>query len=146
MKINGKTYTLAKTTLADIKALAPMKYVEGWAPDDGEDLIECETDEAIDVEGMRFKVIFWFDVEDPEDPYDAARLAFLPAWTRMMRPGWQECGSTRNTEMRIFSRASSNGKTRSSRGMPAYWRTRRTSCRSTAWRSPIRTSARIRGG
>ena len=23
---------------------------------------------------MRFKVIFWFDVEDPEDPYDAARL------------------------------------------------------------------------
>ena len=48
MKINGKTYTLAKTTLADIKALAPMKYVEGWAPDDGEDLIECETDEAID--------------------------------------------------------------------------------------------------
>ena len=62
MKINGKTYTLAKTTLADIKALAPMKYVEGWTPDD-------------DVEGMRFKVIFWFDVEDPEDPYDAARLA-----------------------------------------------------------------------
>ena len=22
---------------------------------------------------MRFKVIFWFDAEDPEDPYDAAR-------------------------------------------------------------------------
>ena len=75
MKINGKTYTLAKTTLADIKALAPMKYVEGWTPDDDADCIECETDAAIDVEGMRFKVIFWFDVEDPEDPYDAARLA-----------------------------------------------------------------------
>ena len=125
MKINGKTYTLAKTTLADIKALAPMKYVEGWTPDDDADCIECETDAAIDVEGMRFKVIFWFDVEDPEDPYDAARLAGMRLY---------------------FSRASSNGKTRSSRGMPAYWRTRRTSCRSTAWRSPIRTSARIRGG
>ena len=74
MKINGKTYTLAKTTLADIKALAPMKYVEGWTPDDDADCIECETDAAIDVEGMRFKVIFWFDAEDPEDPYDAARL------------------------------------------------------------------------
>lgn len=75
MKINGKTHTLAKTTLADIKALAPMKYIEGWAPDDDADCIECETDAAIDVEGMRFKVIFWFDAEDPEDPYDAARLA-----------------------------------------------------------------------
>lgn len=75
MKINGKTYTLAKTTLADIKAIAPMKYVEGWAPDDDSDCIECETDAAIDVEGMRFKVIFWFDVEEPEDPCDAARLA-----------------------------------------------------------------------
>ena len=53
MKINGKTYTLAKTTLADIKALAPMKYIEGWAPDDDSDCIECKTDAAIDVEGMR---------------------------------------------------------------------------------------------
>ena len=75
MKINGKPYTLAKTTLADIKALAPMKYIEGWTSGDDSDCIECETDAAIDVEGMRFKVIFWFDAEDPEDPYDAARLA-----------------------------------------------------------------------
>ena len=39
MKINGKPYALAKTTLADIKALAPMKYIEGWAPDDGEKIL-----------------------------------------------------------------------------------------------------------
>ena len=71
MLINDTNLTLCKTTFADIAAAAPLKDVERW--DDGWGF-DCKTDGPIEVEGMRFRASFSFEIEDKDDPDDAARL------------------------------------------------------------------------
>ena len=71
MLINDTNLTLCKATFADIAAATPLKDVERW--DDGWGL-DCKTDGPIEVEGMRFRASFSFEIEDKDDPDDAARL------------------------------------------------------------------------
>ena len=71
MKINGKPYTLAKTTLADINALTPLKITQKWQEDFE---VCCETETPIDVEGMLFRPFYRFETECEYYPVGTSEL------------------------------------------------------------------------